>query len=206
LLAAAAVAAELSGQALPGDAVTALLAAGGHDERGSEGIAGRLAGIAHLLVIASGADRPAGRELALKVEEATWIPSAYRDLETFLHGHLPATGNDTGLVLLLTDRAGRGERVARARQALAAAQVIGIASAAILAAEAGDQLAADLTPAGRLTVDPGTGLPAALASLLGTATPLQLLTERLARARGTNPDLIRRDDPVYARAAEAAGG
>ena len=38
--------------------------------------------------VASGADRPAGRELALKVEEASWLPSAYRDLETFLHGHL----------------------------------------------------------------------------------------------------------------------
>ena len=36
-----------------------------------------------------------------------------------------------------------------------------------------------------------------MAALVGTATPLQLLTERLARARGTNPDLIRRDDPVY---------
>ncbi len=50
------------------------------------------------------------------------------------------------------------------------------------------------------------GLPGPVAALLGTATPLQLLTERLARARGTNPDLIRRDDPVYAGAAEAAGG
>ena len=49
---------------------------------------------ATLIVIASGADRPAGRELVLKVEEASWLPSAYRDLETFLHGHLPATGRD----------------------------------------------------------------------------------------------------------------
>lgn len=205
LLAAAAVAAELSGQALNVDSIAELLVAGGRDEQGAEGIAGRLAGTAHLLVIASGADRPAGRELALKVEEAAWLPSTYRDLETFLHGHLPATGRDTGLVLLLTDRAGRGERVARARQALAAAQVIGIASAAILAAHVAEELDAALTPGGRLIVEPGSGLPPTLASLFGTATPLQLLTERLARARGTNPDLIRRDDPVYARAADAAG-
>ena len=81
-----------------------------------------LADAAHLLVIASGADRPAGRELVLKVEEASWLPSAYRDLETFLHGHLPATGDGTGLVLILTDRDRRAERLARARQALAAAQ------------------------------------------------------------------------------------
>jgi fructoselysine-6-P-deglycase FrlB-like protein len=55
-------------------------------------------------VIASGADRAAGREMAPKVEEASWLPSAYRDLETFLHGHLPATGSATGLVLILADR------------------------------------------------------------------------------------------------------
>jgi hypothetical protein len=40
--------------------------------------------------------------------------------------------------------------------------------------------------------------------LLGTATPLQLLTERIARARGTNPDAIRRDDQRYRDAAAAA--
>jgi fructoselysine-6-P-deglycase FrlB-like protein len=41
-----------------------------------------------LITIASGADRPAARELALKIEEAAWIPTTMRDLETFLHGHL----------------------------------------------------------------------------------------------------------------------
>ena len=61
-----------------------------------------------------------------------------------------------------------------------------------------------LTPAGRLLVTEAPGLPAPVAALLGTATPLQLLTERLARARGTDPDPIRRDDPRYAAAADAA--
>ena len=63
-----------------------------------------------------------------------------------------------------------------------------------------------LTPAGRLVVPEAPELPAPVAALIGTATPLQLLTERLARARGTNPDLIRRDDPVYRGAADAADG
>ncbi len=49
-------------------------------------------------------------------------------------------------------------------------------------------------------------LPAPVAALFATATPLQLLTERLARARGTNPDPIRRDDPRYLAAADAAEG
>jgi hypothetical protein len=48
-------------------------------------------------------------------------------------------------------------------------------------------------------------LPPVVAALLGTAVPLQLLTERLARARGINPDPIRRDDPAYLAAADAAG-
>lgn len=204
MLAAAAVGAELSARVLDGDAAAALLAAGARDEAGAEQIASRLASAAHLLVIASGADRAAGRELALKVEEASWLPSAFRDLETFLHGHLPATGPETGLVLILADRAGRTERLARAKQALDAAQVVGIRSAAILAADLDAELQAGLTPAGRLLVREDPSLPAPAAALFGTATPLQLLTERLARARGTNPDLIRRDDPVYLRAAEAA--
>ena len=62
-----------------------------------------------------------------------------------------------------------------------------------------------LTPAGRLLVQESPGLPAPVAALLGSATPLQLLTERIARARGTDPDPIRRDDPTYRRASEAAG-
>jgi hypothetical protein len=107
-------------------------------------------------------------------------------------------------VLILTDRDGRAARVARARQALAAAAVIGLRAAAIVARDVDAELAAELTPAGRLVVDEAPSLAAPTAALLGTATPLQLLTERIARVRGTNPDLIRREDPTYRRAAEAA--
>ncbi|HEY6013462.1 MAG TPA: hypothetical protein VIU37_05630, partial [Candidatus Limnocylindrales bacterium] len=84
LLAAAQVAGLLTAHALDVDAVVGLLAAGTRNTAGAERIAGELAGAAHLLVIASGADRPAGRELTLKVEEASWVPSVFRDLETFL--------------------------------------------------------------------------------------------------------------------------
>ena len=204
VVAAAAVGAHLSGRPVDAEGAEALLAAGTRDEAAAERIAASLADATTLLVIASGADRPAGRELVLKVEEGAWLPSAYRDLETFLHGHLPATGRETGLVLVLTDRDRRSERVARARQALAAARVIGSRTAAIVSADVDRTLDPALTPAGRLVVPEAPGLPAPVAALLGTATPLQLLTERLARARGTNPDPIRRDDPVYLAAAEAA--
>ncbi|HVL52876.1 MAG TPA: SIS domain-containing protein [Vitreimonas sp.] len=206
LLAAAAVGGHLTGQAPPPDTVASLMADAAADESGAEAIARELAGSDHLLVIGSGADRVAGRELVLKVEEASWLPSAYRDLETFLHGHLPATDDRTGLVMVLTDRRSRAERAERARQALAAARVLGHRAAAILSASNDALVPADLTPAGRLVVPDSDELPAAVASLLGSATALQLLTERIARARGTNPDPIRRDDPRYRAAGEAADG
>ena len=192
VLAAAAIAAHLAGRPLDDAAVADLLAAGARDETGAERIAASLADASTLLVIASGADRPAGRELTLKVEEASWLPSAYRDLETFLHGHLPATGPTTGLVLVLADRERRSERVARARQALAAARVIGLRAAAIVSADVDAALDPALTPAGRLVLPEAPGLAPPVAALVGTATPLQLLTERLARARGNEP----RPDPA----------
>ena len=162
---------------------------------------------AQLLVIASGADRPAGRELVLKVEEASWLPSAYRDLETFLHGHLPATGPD--------DRARPDPRRSRpprraARRAPGRPSPRPGCSASARPRSSpptstGARRRADAgRPAARVARRPS--LPAPVAALLGTATPLQLLTERLARARGTNPDLIRRDDPVYLAASAAADG
>ena len=206
MLAAAAVGAHLSGRPLDIEGVVDLLAAGTRDEAGADRIAARLADATHLLVISSGTDRTAGRELVLKVEEASWLPSAFRELETFLHGHLPASGTESGLILILTDREGRAERLVRARQALAAAHVLGIRTGAILAADLDEAIDPGLTPAGRLLVPDALGLPSPVASLFGSATPLQLLTERLARARGTNPDPIRRDDPTYRAAADAAEG
>jgi glutamine---fructose-6-phosphate transaminase (isomerizing) len=206
ILAASAVGAALSGRSIDPGAVERLVDAGARDVRAAEGMAGRLAEATRLIVIASGADRPAGRELVLKVEEAAWIPSAYRDLETFLHGHLPATDAATGLVLILADRQRRSERAARAREALEAARVIGLRTAAIVAAGVDPELEPILTPAGRLLVEEADDLPDPVAALVGTVSPLQLLTERLARARGTDPDLIRRDDPVYLAAAAAAEG
>jgi glucosamine--fructose-6-phosphate aminotransferase (isomerizing) len=206
MVTAAVAGARLTGTALDGDAVAGLLEGGARDADGATRIGERFGSAEHLLVIASGADRAAGREMALKVEEASWLPSAYRDLETFLHGHLPATGPETALVLILSDRIARPERVARARQALAAAKVIGLRSAAILAEALDGEVDRELTPAGRVLVPDDDGLPAPVASLMGTASALQLLTERIARARGRNPDLIRREDDVYRRAAEAAGG
>jgi fructoselysine-6-P-deglycase FrlB-like protein len=191
-----------------GSAIRELMAAGLSPEASAaaESMAAGLAACRPILTVASGADRTAARELVLKLEEGTWIPAASRNLETFLHGHLPSTGPDTGLVLILTERRARAERVARARQALEAARVIGIRVGAIVSAGVAAELDPSLTPIGRIVVPEAPDLPAPVASLLATATPLQLLVERMARIAGTNPDPIRRDDPVYGAAAAKAEG
>ena len=209
LLAATAVGAHLAASSVDPEVVSALLAEGARDEAGAEGLASETLAAAiamadRLIVVASGADRPAGRELVLKVEEASWLPSAFRDLETFLHGHLPAMDGRTALLLILADRARRAERIERAAEALAASRVVGIRAGAILAEGVAAELDVSLTPAGRLLVRDAPALPMPVAALLGTATPLQLLAERLASARGTNPDPIRRDDPRYREAAAQA--
>ncbi|HEY4632636.1 MAG TPA: hypothetical protein VIH00_01870 [Candidatus Limnocylindrales bacterium] len=170
----------------------------------AESIAERLAGCRQVLVVASGADRPAGRELTLKIEEGTWLPAAFRDLETFLHGHLAATSEADGFVLILADRDHRAERLARATGALRAARTVGMEAAAIIATDAAAELPTELSPAGRIVVPEAPGLPPPVAALLGTATPLQLLTERLARVRGIDPDPIHRDVDRYREAADAA--
>lgn len=173
-------------------------------ERPDVAIGSSIGAATQLLVVASGVDRVTARELALKVEEAAYVPSATRDLETLLHGHLPATGPGTALVLVLLERGGLDARALRARQALAAAAATGVRCAAILGAGVAAIVPDALTPAGRITVPESPTMPNAPAALLGAAGPLQLVTLEVARARGTNPDPIRRDDPTYLRAADVA--
>ena len=187
-----------------GDTLRDLLQAGVDRASIAESVAGRLVSARPILVVASGADRPAGRELTLKIEEGTWVPAAYRDLETFLHGHLAATDEASGLVLILTERDARAARLERARGVLRAARVIGMEAAAIVTADIAAEIPTELTPAGRIVVPEAPTLPSPVAALLGTATPLQLLTERLARARGVDPDAIHRDVDRYREAADAA--
>ena len=111
-----------------------------------------------------------------------------------------------GLVLILSDREARDERLQRATGALRAARTIGLEAAAIVTADAAVDLPTELTPAGRIVIPEASSLPSPVAALLGTATPLQLLTERIARARGVDPDAIHRDVDRYREAADAAEG
>lgn len=207
ILAAVATAGFLTGRPVGGDSARALLAAGLTPEAiaTTEGMARALAARPKVIVSGTGTDRTAARELVLKIEEGTHLPASMRDLETVLHGHLAGMDEGDGFVLLLTDRNRHEDRAARAAGVLRAVRELGLVAGAILGPEYADSIPADLTPAGRLLVPEAPDLDPAAFALLGSAVPLQLLTERIARERGVDPDPIRRDDPRYLRAAEAAG-
>jgi fructoselysine-6-P-deglycase FrlB-like protein len=203
IVAAGMLAGELRGSTLDPVSVRALLSAADH-EPGAEAAATALARCGRLLIVGSGIDYPAARELALKIEEGARLPASAMQLETIRHGHLAAADEQTALVLILTDAEGWGETVIeRSRAVLRSANTLGMPAAALLAADLGDDIPQALTPAGRLPVPLAGGLPRTVSAALASAIPLQLLAERLARARGKNPDSIGRDDPRQAAAADA---
>ncbi|MEK6192544.1 MAG: SIS domain-containing protein [Chloroflexota bacterium] len=191
-------------EALPPPEATARQVMAGLDPTAAEGMAARLASTDRLLVVGSGADYAAARELALKVEEGARLPAVAHELETIRHGHLAAASERTGLVMLLTDAEGRGTGLLdRAASVLRSVRELGMPAAVIAAADVGGAPERALATAGWQSVNLEPGLPRIVAAVLGSAVPLQLLTERLARARGTNPDTIGREDPRQAAAASA---
>jgi glutamine---fructose-6-phosphate transaminase (isomerizing) len=178
-------------------AVRELVAEGVKRRAAATEVAEALGGCAQLIVIGSGADRIAARELTLKIEEASHIPTAMRDLETFLHGHLPACDERTGLVLIEHDRRRHGPRCERGEVLLRAAARVGVRCATIGREPPADGSAA----AGHIATPADERLPAAAEALLATAPALQWLAHELAIARGVNPDLIRREHEAYREAA-----
>ncbi|MEO8246672.1 MAG: hypothetical protein ABI622_06075 [Chloroflexota bacterium] len=191
------VGAAVGSSALDATAVRALLQVA-DDQPGAEAIAAALERCDRLVTVGSGADYVTARELALKVAEGARLPAQALHLETLLHGHLAAARSTTGLVLVLT---GVNPVVLdRARDVLRAAAALGMPAAAVLGADVGDEIPRDLTSAGRLAVPETRLLDPVAAALLGAAIPMQLLAERLARARGVNPDTLGRDDPAQATA------
>jgi glucosamine--fructose-6-phosphate aminotransferase (isomerizing) len=203
MVATSVVAGALSGRPVSPTTVRALLDAADHAPAAEEAAAA-FASCARLVAVGSGVDHAAARELALKVEEGAHLPAVAHQLETIRHGHLASADASTGLVLLLTDGEARGtEVVDRSLAVLRSAAALGMPAAAIVAADLGDDLPLELTPAGRAAVPVVRDLPRVVGAALGAAIPLQLLTERLARARGVNPDTLGREDARHAAAADA---
>lgn len=177
--------------------------------RPAAGIAGSLADRRLVMCAGAGADHVTARELSLKIAEGARLPAFALELETVLHGQLAGAEPADGLVLVAIAGHAEHERLARraAHVALAAA-AIGLPVAGLFSAAYDRVLAGELTPAGRVVVelpDPGQ-LDGSLAGLLAGAGALQTLTLELAHARGTNPDLIRREQAPYRQAAGAAEG
>ena len=199
----AVIAAELRSAPLDPVAIHALLEIA--DAVGAaESIARLLGDCRRLLVVGSGIDYVSARELALKIEEGARLPASALQLETIRHGHLAAADDQTGLILVLTDAEGWGETIVeRARAVLRSADALGMPAAALVAADLGDDLPIALTPAGRLVVPLAARLARIASAAIGSTIPLQQLAERLARARGTNPDTIGREDARHAAAADA---
>ena len=207
IVAAMAVASELGAGHAERATVRAILAAGLSAQAiaATEALARALADRDRIVVIGSGIDRIAARELTLKIEEGTHLPAAFRDVETLLHGHLAGMDEHTGLVAIAADPGDTPARARRLGQALRAVAEIHVPAGAILASAYAGTVDGDLTPAGRMEVElPQATFGSSGLALLATATPLQLLTERIARERGVNPDPIRRDNPRYLAAAEAS--
>ena len=187
-------------------------AAGGMLARASDrpeaaSIAERLADRRMVLCAAAEPDLVTARELALKIAEGTHVPTLALELETVLHGTLAAHESTDALVLVaITDSSEQLRVLRRATNVARAAAAIGLRIAALLSDASARTLGADVIPDGRLITplaDP-TLLDPHLAGLLAGAGAVQSLTLELAHARGTNPDLIRRDQAPYRRAAEAA--
>jgi fructoselysine-6-P-deglycase FrlB-like protein len=166
---------------------------------------GRELGKAERLIAAGSLiDVPTARELALKIAEGAWVPTAMLGVEDTLHGHLVAHDADSALVVIVTGGPNAGLAADRARELLMAARRIGLRTAAIVSPDLKNRILAEDVSAGLLVIPPAE-LPEIVISLLGGAVALQLLTTGLVHARKTNPDLLRREQAPY-REAVAAGG
>ncbi len=192
-----ALAAKLRRSRLDAAAIRALLDVS-QDAHGPAEIAAALVGTDRIVVAGSGLDAITARELALKISEGPRLAASAHELETLLHGHLAAVTRWTGLVVVLTNKS--PTVLARAHKLLGAAKALSVPAAAIIGDEITGELDPDETPAGRIEL-PHTGrVPAIAGSLLASAIALQLLTERLARARNVNPDTLGREDSAQAAA------
>jgi len=160
-------------------AVAALAALRGEDiswlpDAVTKALATRLPVTEHerIMVVGAGRDWPTAQEAVLKIREGSHLPAAAHETEQLLHGHLAAVDERVRAFVL----EGEGRAAERARDAVAALQVLGCETTIIP------------------TVHPVVDI-----------VRFQLLTVDLAEKRGVDPDAIHRDDPRWASAAAAHG-
>jgi glucosamine--fructose-6-phosphate aminotransferase (isomerizing) len=201
ILASAAIASQIAGPALDAGAVEHRLTTLHTSLREAMAAAAQLLGpAARVVCTGSGCDRVTSHELTLKLEEGPQLPAAHRDLEILLHGHLVACEPGTPIVLIALDPRGRPRRLDRAARLLAAASALALPVILISDADGAAALGSHPAVGGSLSTGAAT-LPQPLDALLAGAIALQLLTLATVHARGTNPDLIRREQAPWRNAA-----
>ena len=208
LLAGAAVAASLSGSPLDAGRVSTILGQVLAERAALDPVAAALGSAQGFVVVGSGIDHVAARELALKIEEGVRLPAVARDTETELHGHLGSAVPGTALIAVVADPRAAGPRAARAVQLLMAARRLGMPTAAIVSDAAVSLVPAEATSAGRIVVPALSGgdfVTAVAEAAVSTGIALQLLTLALVMLHGHNPDLIGRENADQREAAEIAG-
>ncbi|MDA8345883.1 MAG: SIS domain-containing protein [Thermaerobacter sp.] len=133
-------------------------------------------------VLSSGEVQALATETGLKLAEAAYLPNQPLELEQFFHGYIPATDNESTVIAVLPPSA--RTRAADLRQV---ASVVGF-----------HLLALDLPTLQRLA--PATD---AESFPWAAAAYLQLFAYHVALRRGTDPDRLRRENPVYLAARKA---
>jgi len=149
------------------------------------------AGCLHFL--GSGPNLPTATEGALKVKETAHVRAEGMSFESMLHGPLAAVeAGDMAIVI-----ASSGPEVPRMKDVICALGHIGVFIWLV-----GDKrvVAGAELPTASLRFPIPRLLP--LLTPILYIVPLQLLACHLAVARGTNPDILRRDQPAYRRAME----
>ncbi|PZS27735.1 MAG: hypothetical protein DLM58_18365 [Pseudonocardiales bacterium] len=199
-----AIAAQMRNEQLDPAAVQASLEQALAGRGAIEELGAGLGRIQRFVAAGSLVDEPSARELALDVAEAAWLPASVFGLEDLLHGHMVGHNEESGLAVLLTGGPQLSNGAATAAGLLRAATRIGLRTILIATDEVARLIDEDATSVGRIIV-PSSDLPAVVTSLLGTAVAVQHLSMTLVASRGTNPDLLRREDIAY-REAVAAGG
>jgi glucosamine--fructose-6-phosphate aminotransferase (isomerizing) len=154
-------------------------------------VAERLARHDRWIFAGAGGNYATALEAALKMQETNYTASFGMQMEEVLHGPVAMLG-DTVLVVIAPPGAGR----TRALDLLRAARILGAPTVAL--GEVGD---GELQQAADAFLALPTG-PEAL-SPLPYHVPLHLLSYWLAVVRGTNPDLMRRQDPRYLEARQS---
>lgn len=200
LLAGVVLAATIAGRRVDARALRALLDVS-DDHRAAASVAAGLTGVDRVLVAGTGPDLATARELALKIAEGARLPATAYDVETLLHGHLAAATRWTGLVLIRTDAENEPDAIALGvDRLLRAARRLGMPTAAIVGERAAKTIGDGDAPAGRIVLPRAGRVLSSTAALIGPVIPIQLLAERLARARGVNPDTLGRENEAQAAA------